>query len=57
MIRAIGDNIVELSLVALGAFAIWGVGYLVVLDIENTKQRYDTCIAADKQWIKGTCIK
>lgn len=55
--RAIADNIVELSFVALGAFAIWGFGYLIVLDIEENKQRYDTCIAADKQWVKGVCIK
>jgi len=57
MMRAIGDNIVELSMIALAAFFIWGVGYLIVQGEKQTDMMYETCIAADKQWIKGSCVK
>lgn len=57
MMRAISDNIVELSMIALAAFFIWGVGYLIVQGEKQTDMMYETCIAADKQWIKGSCVK
>lgn len=55
--KAIGDNIVELSLIALVAFFIWGVGYMIVREMKQTDMMYEACIAADKQWIKGSCVK
>lgn len=55
--KAIGDNIVELSLIALVAFFIWGIGYLIVQEIKQTEIKYEACIAADKQWIKGSCVR
>lgn len=55
--RAIGDNIVELSMIALGAFFIWGIGYLIMQEMKQTDMMYEACIAADKQWIKGNCVK
>lgn len=57
MIEAIANRILELSVVALLAFAIWGLGYLIILDTENYKEYYNTCISADMQWINGTCIR
>ena len=55
--RAIGDNIVELSMIALVAFFIWGIGYVIVQEMEQTDTMYEACIAADKQWIKGNCMR
>ena len=55
--RAIGDNIVGLSMIALAAFFMWGAGYLIVQEVKQTDMMYETCIAADKQWIKGNCVK
>ena len=55
--RAIGDNIVELSFLALVAFFVGGVGYIIMQEIEKTDKKYEACIAADKQWIKGNCVK
>lgn len=55
--RAIGDNIVELSFLALIALFIWGIGYLIMQEIEKTDTMYEACIAADKQWIDGNCVR
>lgn len=55
--RAIGDNIVELSFLGLIAFFLWGVGYTFMQEIEKTDTMYEACIAADKQWIDGNCVK
>jgi hypothetical protein len=50
-------NVVPLSLVALGAFLIVGIGQLIMNDMERDQVRYEQCIAADKQWINGSCVK
>ena len=55
--KAISDNIVELSLIALFAFFIWGIGYIIVREMKQTNMSYEACIAADKQWIKGNCVR
>ena len=59
--RALGDNIVELSFLALIAFFIWGLGYIIMRESQQTSKQndmmYEACIAADKQWIKGNCVR
>ena len=57
MMRAVGDNIVELSFFALTAFFMGGIGYLLMQQTELTDTMYEVCIAADKQWIDGNCVK
>lgn len=61
MMRAISDNIVELSFLALLAFFIWGVGYMIMQESKQTAKQtdmmYEACISADKQWIKGNCVR
>lgn len=56
MLERISDNIVELSFIALAAFFIWGIGYLIVFEINDSKERYEACIAADKQYVQGSCV-
>lgn len=51
------DNAVPLSVAALAGFFLWGLGYLILNDTETEQVRYEQCIAADKQWIKGSCVK
>ena len=55
--KVIGDNIVELSFMALVAFFIWGIGYMIAQEMKRTDAMYEACIAADKQWIKGNCVR
>ena len=57
MIRAVGDNIVELSLVALTAFFIWGVGLLILMSEERNQIKYERCIEAEMQWVSGDCVR
>ena len=57
MIKAISASILELSVVLLIAFIAWGLAYLIIFDTKNYKERYNTCISADMQWINGTCIR
>ena len=55
--RAIGDNIVELSFIALVAFFLLGIGYIIMQEMERGDTMYEACIAADKQWIDGNCVR
>lgn len=55
--RAIGDNIVELSVVALAAFAISGIGYMLHSSEVNKQERYKLCIDAGKQYVEGSCVE
>ena len=55
--RAISDNIVELSFSALIAFFLWGFGYMIMQKSKQTYMMYEACISADKQWIKGDCVR
>lgn len=57
MIRAIGDNIVELSVVALAAFFIWGAGLLIITSEERSQIKYERCIEAEMQWVSGGCVR
>ena len=55
--RAVGDNIVDLSSLASFVFLMWGIGYLLMQQIEQTNTMYEACIAADKQWINEDCVR
>lgn len=60
MMRAIGNNIVELSIVALVFFIFWGAGYMIMnteaRTLERNLRQYTICIEAGKQWVSGNCI-
>lgn len=56
MLERISYNIVELAVIALGAFFIWGIGYLIMFEINDSKERYEACITADKQYVQGSCV-
>lgn len=53
----IAEQIVPLSALALCAFIVWGLGYLVVTDIEHSAVLKSECIAAGKQIIVGNCVE
>lgn len=50
------EDTLWLSFMALIAFFLWGVGYMVMQDIRHTNTMYEKCIAADKQWVQGNCV-
>lgn len=57
MIRAIGNKIVELSVVALTSFFIWGIGFLIVKEINAADAKYEQCVASQMQWVGGNCVR
>jgi hypothetical protein len=51
------DDLVPLAMIGLVAFFIGVFGCLIYFDGEATHLRYEQCIAADKQWIGGGCVR
>lgn len=51
------DNIVPLAAIALVGFFIYGLGQVIFTDMEKSQKRYEQCISADRQWVKGVCVK
>jgi hypothetical protein len=55
--REFWDNIPLLAAIACLAFFIYGLGQVIFADMEKSQVRYEQCIAADKQWVQGSCVK
>ena len=51
------DSLWPLAIVSLIAFIFYGVGQVIFSDMKNTQERFEQCIAADKQWVSGACVK
>lgn len=51
------DNIVPLALILLIAFLIYSLGQIIFTDMERRDARYEQCLADDKQWVEGSCVK
>ena len=51
------DAIVPLSFAAVVALFLFGLGWIILAGIDQDQQRFEQCIAADKQWVRGTCVK
>jgi len=50
----------RLAFLAFGvhaALVFFGMGKLIFADLERGQVRYEQCIAADKQWVQGSCVK
>lgn len=56
-LRYLLDDLLPLSLVALTAFFLYGVGQIIFTDMEKSQARYELCIASGGQWISGSCVK
>jgi hypothetical protein len=50
-------DIVPLAGIAAFVFLIFGFGQLMMDDMDKSQIRYEQCIAADKQWVEGNCVK
>ena len=55
--RDFWDNAVPLAITAVAALVFFGMGKLIFADLERGQVRYEQCIAADKQWVQGSCVK
>jgi hypothetical protein len=50
-------NAVPLAGIAAAVFLIFGFGQIMMDDMDKSQIRYEQCIAADKQWVGGSCVK
>jgi hypothetical protein len=50
-------NIVPFAGIAAVVFLLFGLGQLMMYNMDKSQIRYEQCIAADKQWIWGSCVK
>ena len=57
MLKDIGDNIVELALIFMVCFFLFGLGWLINSDENRKLVKYDQCIAAGMQYVSGDCMK
>jgi hypothetical protein len=57
MMKAIGDNIVVLSFIALACFFLFGIGWLINSGENHAQAKYNECIAAGMQYIRGSCVR
>ena len=57
MMKAIGDNIVELAFIFMGCFFLFGLGWLINSDENRKLVKYNQCIAAGMQYVAGDCVK
>lgn len=55
--RSLLENVVPLALILLVTFFFYGLGQIIFTDMERYDARYEQCIAADKQWVEGSCVK
>lgn len=51
------DKIVPLSFMAVVALFLVGLGWSIKQVTDKEQQRFEQCIAADKQWVWRMCVK
>jgi hypothetical protein len=55
--RDFWDNAVPLAITAVAGLFFYGMGQVIFDDLDKSHQRFERCIAADKQWVDGSCVK
>lgn len=55
--RDFWESVVPLSAILFVAFFVYGIGQLIFADMALVQEQYEQCIAADKQWVQGSCVK
>lgn len=57
LLKCLGDEIIGLAVIAVFAFIVGGLGFLLWSDMSRTERAYNTCIAAGMEWADGDCTK
>ena len=50
------SDVPTMGFLALLFFCVWGLGYLITIDMEYATGLKEQCIAAGKQIVGGNCI-
>lgn len=51
------DHTAEILVAGVIIFFLWGIGYLVTLDIQHGVEFRGKCIEAGMQYLDGSCVK
>ena len=55
------DNLIDqlpvILLAAVSVFFLWGLGYLILADMEDNRMFKEQCVATGNQYVKGSCVK
>ena len=55
------DNLIDqlpiILLAAVSVFFMWGLGYLILADMEDNRVLKEQCVAAGNQYVSGSCLK
>lgn len=51
------DQLPAILLAAVSVFFMWGLGYLILADMEDRKVFKEHCVAAGNQYVSGSCLK
>ena len=55
------DNLIDqlpvILLAAVSVFFMWGLGYLILADMEDNRVFKEQCVATGNQYVKGSCVK
>jgi hypothetical protein len=55
------DNLIDqlpiILLAAVSVFFLWGIGYLILADMEYSRVFKEQCVAAGNQYVNGDCMK
>jgi hypothetical protein len=55
--REFWGSVPFLGVFLVAVFAIHAVWQMQISLTETDKVRFEQCIAADKQWVQGSCVK
>lgn len=51
------DQLPAILLAIVTLFFLWGLGYLILADMEDSAVFKEQCVSAGNQYVKGSCVK
>ncbi len=55
--RDLIDQIPAILLAACAIFFMWGLGYIVINDMAESREFKQQCIESGMQYVSGSCVK
>lgn len=51
------DTITNLAMIGLACSFVYITAQIAMDKMEKQQERYKHCIAADRQWVRGSCVR
>ena len=55
--RDLIDHIPVILIATVAIFFIWGLGYLIINDMAQSREFKQQCIESGMQYVSGSCVK